>query len=677
MNEVDAIKEKFIRLYNDRIKSKIEETAIKGEKSVVLDFFDDIDKMDGDLGEIILNSPKVAFIAGSEALKELSLASEIYPKYLRIKTIPEVFKKKLSKIKPSEDVNKIIEFEGIVKRITEVYPRIKKAVFRCKKCGYEKSIEMFSVYHLPEEKIALPYRCDACDRNSAFDLIEEKCERVDYQKIEVQEFFEEMDLSGAKHRMVVHAFDDLTNIVSAGDRVRVIGILYDKPVWKRGTNTSTTRMIESVALWIETLEKSFEEIEITQEDIKKIKTVSKDPDIYEKFVDCIAPSIYGLRPVKKGILLQLFGGIPKIAQDKTRRRGDIHVLLIGDPATAKSQLTYYATKLSPKGVCIGSKTVTATGLIASVVRDNEFGEGRWILDAGAMALADMGMIGLDELDKMDKKDRDALHTAMEQQEVTISKAGITATLKLRCSVIANANPRFGRFDTNMEDVEQIDLPPTLLSRFDLIFVLKDIPNKRRDGLLAEHILNIHSKRGVETPFDIEFIRKYIAYAKKYVFPIITDEASRKIKEYYVETRNKNVNSLPLTPRYLETLIRLSEASARVRLSDVVEKEDVERAIEVIEFSLWSSAFNEETQTIDVSILDSGLPSTKREKIALVLEIINEEYKEKKKGIWKIDLIDRCRQYNIDEEEVEKLIKMLKERGKIFEPKPNLFVPLID
>jgi len=671
----EEMKERFVRLYEDKIKEKIEEVAMRGEKSVVLDFYEDIDKIDSELGEVILDNPKDAFIAGSEALKEIELASEHKPKYLRIKTVPDVYKKRLSKIRPSEAVGKLVEFEGIVKRITEVYSRMKKVVFECKKCGGETHMDMFSVYHLPKDKIEPPYQCEFCNRRSVFNLVEEKCERIDYQKMEVQEFFEEMDLSGAKHRMIVYTYDDLVNVVSAGDRVRIVGILHDRPSWKRGSSVSTTRIIECIALWIEPLEKSFEEIKITQEDIKKIKEVAKDPDIYEKFVSCVAPSIYGLKPVKKGILLQLFGGIPKIAPDKTRRRGDIHILLVGDPATAKSQLTYYATKLSPKGIFIGSKTTTASGLIASVVRDNEFGEGRWILDAGAMALADMGMVGLDELDKMDKKDRDALHTAMEQQEVTISKAGITATLKTRCSVIANANPKFGRFDAYNEEAEQIDLPPTLLSRFDLIFVLKDIPNKERDGLLAEHVLNVHSKKEVEVPFDIEFIRKYIAYAKKYVFPKLTKEASEKIKEYYVETRRQNRISLPLTPRYLETLIRLSEASARVRLSEKVEVIDVEHAVEVLEYSLWSSAFNKETQTIDVDVIDTGIPSTKRDKLSTIMKIIENEYRQNKQGIWKEDLMERCRQYNMSEDEVDRLLDILKRENRIIEPKINLIVPI--
>lgn len=665
------IKERFVRLFEEKIKHKIE----NGGKSVVLDFYEDIDMIDSVLGEMILEHPKEAFIAGSEALKEIDVSFDHKPIYLRIKSVPDVYKKKLSKIRPSEAVGKLIEFEGVVKRITEVYSRMKKVTFKCKKCEGETKLDMFSVYYLPKDKIEPPYECESCGRRSVFELVDDKCERIDYQKMEVQEFFEEMDLSGAKHKMIVYTFDDMVNVVSAGDRVRIVGILHDKPLWKRGQLISTTRIIECIALWIEPLEKSFEEIEITQEDVNKIKEVSKDPEVYDKFVSCVAPSIYGLKPVKKGILLQLFGGIAKIAPDKTRRRGDIHILLVGDPATAKSQLTYYATKLSPKGIFIGSKTTTASGLIASVVRDNEFGEGRWILDAGAMALADMGLVGLDELDKMDKKDRDALHTAMEQQEVTVSKAGITATLKTRCSVIANANPKFGRFDINDEEADQIDLPPTLLSRFDLIFVLKDIPDKNRDDMLAEHVLNTHSKKDIVTPFNIDFIRKYIAYAKKYVFPVLTEEASRKIREYYVDTRSKSRVSLPLTPRYLETLIRLSEASARVRLSDKVEEIDVENAIEVLEYSLWSSALNKETQTIDIDVIDTGIPATKRDKIHTIMKIIEDEYKTNNKGIWKHDLVERCREYGMSEDEVDMFIDKLKQENKVIEPKINLIVPI--
>ena len=667
-------KERFYLLFNEELRDIVEDAACKGEKSVVIDFFD-IDRIDSVLGDYILDNAKDAFIVASEALREVETACESTLKYVRIKSIPEAYKKKLSKIK-STDVGKLIEFEGVVKRITEVYPKMKKVAWKCAKCGYEFKMDTFSVFHIPNEKAKMPMVCPNCGRKTVFEMIPEKSERVDYQKMEVQEFFEEMSLSGTKHKMIVHVFDDMVNVASAGDRVRVVGILYDRPLWRKGNAVSTTNVIECVALWIEPLEKSFEEINITEEDIKKIKEVSKQPDLFEKFVDCIAPSIYGLREIKKGILLQLFGGIAKTPPDGTRRRGDIHILLAGDPATAKSQLTYYATKLSPKGIFIGSKTASASGLIASVVRDTEFGDGRWILDAGAMALADMGLVGLDELDKMRKEDRDALHTAMEQQEVGISKAGITATLKTRCSVIANANPKLGRFEDYSNDAEQIDLPPTLLSRFDLIFILKDKPNKAVDEALAEHVLNIHSNKNIRTPFDINFIRKYIAYAKKYVFPELTEEASKKIKEYYVKTRTSSNEKLPLTPRYLETLIRLSEASARVRLSQKIEIVDVENAIDILEYSLWSSALDKETNMIDTDIISSGIPRTKRDKLKLILKIIEDETKING-GIYKQDLIEKCREYDMDAYEVDSLLGILMRESKIMELKPNYItlVPL--
>ena len=666
-------KRRFDIIFNERLRDLVEAQAREGEKSVVVDFWE-IDKLDSELGDYILNNAKDAFILASESLSNVETVYDNTLKYLRIKSLPEANKKKLSKIK-SADIGKIVEFEGVVKRITEVYPRMKKIVWRCVKCGNEQEMDIFSVFHIPAERTRMPMMCEQCGRKSVFEMLPEKSERVDYQKMEIQEFFEEMDMSGAKHKMIVHLFDDMVNKVSAGDRVRITGILYDRPAWKQGTAISTANVIECVALWVEPLEKSFEEINITEDDIRKIKEVSKQPDLFDKFVECIAPSIYGLKPIKKGILLQLFGGVAKVSSDGIRRRGDIHILLAGDPATAKSQLTYYATKLSPKGIFIGSKTTTASGLIASVVRDTEFGDGKWILDAGAMALADMGLVGLDELDKMDKKDRDALHTAMEQQEVGISKAGITATLKTRCSVIANANPQFGRFDSYKEDAEQIDLPPTLLSRFDLIYILKDEPNEDIDEALAEHVLNVHSNKDVYTPFDINFIRKYIAYAKKYVFPKLTQAAKDKIKEYYVNTRKRSDDALPLTPRYLETLVRLSEASARVRLSDKIDVSDVENAISVLEYSLWSSAYNKDVKSFDVDIINIGIPSTKRDKLLLVMSIIEKHYKETKSGITKEELIEKCREHNIDEYEVDRLLDILSQQNKIIYPKQNIIVPV--
>lgn len=667
-----ALVDRFSMLFQEKMKDKIEELASQGCKSLVLSFYD-IDKLDNELGDAILEDPKTALDSASKALREIETAFENTLQYLRLKTALD--KVKLSKIKPSETIGKLIEFEGIVKRITEVHPRIQEVVWQCNRCGGEVRERLFSVYEIPEEKIVEPLECECCGRKSSFTLLSEKSKKINYQKIEIQEFFEEITLSGAKHRMIVYTFDDMTNIVGAGDRVKVVGILQAKPVWKSKKGISSVLHTECVAIWIEPIEKAFEEIEITQDDIKKIKEASKDPYIYDKLINSIAPSIYGMKAIKKGILFQLFGGCSKITPDGLRHRGDIHILLVGDPGTAKSQLTYYATKLSPKGIFVSSKTATASGLIASVVKDTEFGEGKWILDAGVMALADMGLVGLDELDKMRKEDRDALHTAMEQQEVSISKAGITATLKTRCSVLANANPKLGRFETYAEEIHQIDLPPTLLSRFDLIFVLKDVADENRDRMLARHILNVHSHESINAPYDANFIRKYVAYARKYIHPKLSDSAKKRIEDYYVETRSRSKDIIPLTPRYLETLIRLAEASARVRLSQIVEVQDVENAIEVLEYSLWTSAYNKESNAIDIDIIATGVPSTKRQKINIILTIIEEEYKYNKKGISKIDLIERAKEHGIDEETLDEIIQLLKNNNRIYEPKPDVFLPI--
>ena len=672
MDNVTLFKEKFSIIFCEKLKDIIEELASKGSKSLALHFYE-IDRIDSDLGDAILRNPVVALEGASRALQDIDTAFENTLKYLRLKSALD--KIKLSKIKPAETIGKLIEFEGIVKRITEVHPRTQKVVWQCEKCGAEIKQKVFSIYELPEERITPPHECPSCGRRSIFSLLDNKSENVNYQKIEIQEFFEEIALSGTKHRMIVYTFDDMTNVVGAGDRVKVVGILQSKPAWRGKKGLSTVLHTECVALWIEPIEKAFEEIDITQEDIEKIKEASKDPDIYKKLVDSIAPSIYGMEAIKKGILFQLFGGCPKVTPDGIRRRGDIHILLVGDPGTAKSQLTYYATKLSPKGIFVSGKTATASGLIASVVKDSEFGEGKWTLDAGVMALADMGLVGLDELDKMRKEDRDALHTAMEQQEVNVSKAGITATLKTRCSVLANANPKMGRFEDCVETFTQIVLPASLLSRFDLIFTLKDKANKEMDRMLARHVLNMHSDKYVKTPFDINFIRKYIAYAKKHIHPKLTEEAKRKIEDYYVETRSKNKDILPLTPRYLETLIRLAEASARVRLSNRVEEIDVDNAVEVLEYSLWTSAYDEYSNTFDIDKIATGISATRRQKSKIVLSIIEDYYKNNRKGIKKDELIERASEEGIDVRTLEEIIDLLKKNNRIYEPKHNMYLPI--
>ena len=320
-----------------------------------------------------------------------------------------------------------------------------------------------------------------------------------------------------------------------GSRVRVIGILKEVPVPLQTGAISTRFDLAVEANNVIPLEETFEEFEISEEDERQIQELAADKNILQKMAESIAPSIYGYEEVKQALVLQLFGGVKKKRADGTEARGDIHILLVGDPGVAKSVVLKFMSALAPKGRYVVGKAASGAGITATVVRD-EFLRG-WSLEAGAMVLSNKGLVCIDEIDKMEPQDRSAMHEAMEQQTVTISKANVQATLRAETSVLAAANPKLGRFEPFQVIAQQIDMPPTLLNRFDIIFTLRDLPERGRDEAIATHVLLEHKREGKKQIIDKDLFRKYIAYAKQKIQPLLTTEAIDEIKKFYVELRN--------------------------------------------------------------------------------------------------------------------------------------------
>jgi len=673
----------------ENCKSDIETVALSypEKRSLFVDYWT-IDKADPKLAELLLSQPYKAVYNAEEALKKIDVAAEQKLRlHFRVKNLPDTNKIVIRYIRANH-LGNMMAIDGLVKKRTEVRPKLLVGAFQCSKCGAVIRIEQ------EEDILKEPSECyedqGGCGRVSSFKLLTNLSQFIDSQKIEIQENPEGLRGGAQPERISVFLEDDLVGEIAPGDRVVVNGILHSMQR-RRGTFRLTSFNKTMEAISIENQELAFEEVEVTPEDEKEILKISKDPEIYEKMRASIAPTIYGMAVEKEALVLQLFGGLAKDMPDGTRMRGDIHALFVGDPGTAKSQLLVYMSKIAPRSVYASGKASTAAGLTAAAVRD-EFGEGQWTLEAGALVLADMGIACIDEIDKMEETDRSSMHQAMEQQEISVAKAGINATLKSRCAILAAANPKLGRFDEFLPIHEQINMPPALLSRFDLIFSILDKPHRQNDTDLATHILNTHKAgevseniaktkkskytkkqqesliKHVMPTFDPEFFRKYIAYAKRNIYPVMTDEALEILKSYYVDFRNSSEDTVTFTPRQLEAFVRLAEASAKIRLSQEVTVDDAKRAIYIIDQYLRRVGMDRETGLFDIDIIATGISHSQHDRMRTLIDIVQRLGNEAKDGnAARGDIVREAEIDGLESSKVEEALDRLKRNGQIYEP----------
>ncbi|MDY6773962.1 MAG: minichromosome maintenance protein MCM, partial [Candidatus Nanohaloarchaea archaeon] len=422
--------------------------------------------------------------------------------------------------------------------------------------------------------------------------------------------------------------------------------------------------------YVDPKETEFRDIQIEDEEEEEILELAESDDVFQRIVGSIAPSIYGHEKIKEAIALQLFSGVRKERPDGTITRGDMHILLIGEPGTGKSQLLQYVGELAPKGKYVVGKSATGAGITATVVRDDITDS--WSLEAGALVLANKGIATIDEIDKMSNEDRSSLHEALEQQTISISKANIQATLQAQTAILAAGNPKFGRFDPYEPIPEQIDIGDTLLSRFDLIFPVKDRPDEEKDKKLADHVMNMHTEPGeYRGEIETELLRKYIAYGKQNIEPEVSDEAKERLKEFYVRIRGQGSDqegerSVPMTARQLEALIRLSEASARVRLSDTVEEEDAQRAIDLLTHSLKQIGTDPETGEFDIDRVETGMASSERDKVMTIRRIIS-SMQEEDEPVPVEDVLAEAEEQGIGEDEAQEALNRLEQQGEVYRP----------
>ncbi len=679
--------EQFLRVYHMDDLVEITKTYPR-KRRLVIDYTN-LARYDYQMADEFLENPDFYRELFEYAAQRIEIPGAPKDMVIRIglKNIPTV-RRLLVRDLSSEYIGKVVLVEGIVREVTDVMPRIKVAVWACKACGSQVPV-------LQESPVLKkPLSCPYCGKRD-FELLEEKSKYTDFQKIRIQEPLEFLKGGEQSRHIAIYLEDDLVNRTSPGERILVVGVLRIKKT--QGRSTVQDKYIE--ALFVDPVQKEFEELEPTPEELRKIMELASDPDIYKKLVASIAPAIKGHEKVKEAIALQLFGGVQKKLPDGTRIRGNIHILLLGDPGTGKSQILEYAARLAPKSFYVAGKTVTGAGLTASAERD-EFGEGGWVIKAGVLVLASGGLAAVDEFDKIDAKEREALHEAMEQQTVSVAKAGIVTRFKAETSILAAANPKFGRFSDDEPIVNQISVSPTILNRFDLMFVIREVKTAEEDREIASHILETHTagqlraqyekspqtevtKEEVERAEEIvrpaidpELLRKYVAYARTHVFPVLTPEAREALLNFYVELRERGrqKETVPINARQMEALIRLAEASARVRLSNVITREDAERAKELLLYSMQEVLRDPKTGEIDVDILYTGMPKSKVQKLKMVLNTLRSLTETRDKVAFD-ELLKEVSIYGIDEDELEEILQELSRRGDIIEPKKGFYSPV--
>ncbi|MEK6950069.1 MAG: minichromosome maintenance protein MCM [Nanoarchaeota archaeon] len=664
MNASEQIK-KFHSFLEEYYYSKILENLRKDNKFVVVDFAE-LSKFDIDLASHLLEDPEEAIKAAELATAQFDVEN-IHNFKVRFTNLPQSQNIMVRNIR-SKHIGKFVYASGIVRQKSDVRPQVTAAKFECPVCG-----NVINVLQL-DGNFKEPSKC-GCGRKGKFTLLSK--ELVDAQGIVLEESPESLEGGEQPKRINVLLKDDLVSPLSEkktnpGSKITIVGIIKEVPIILK-TGSKSTRfdlMIESNH--IGSIEESLYEIEITPEEEQKIIELSKDPNLFSKLINSAAPSIYGYEKVKESLLLQLVGGVRKVRSDKVVSRGDMHILLVGDPGSGKSVMLKRISTISPKGRYVSGKGVSGAGLTASVVRD-EFLKG-WSLEAGALVLASDGICCIDELDKMSPDDRAAMHEALEQQTVSISKANIQATLISRTTVLAAANPKFGRFDPYGIIAEQIDLPPTLINRFDLIFPIKDIPDESKDEKMATHILKLHQKPDLYEPeLPTEFLRKYVAYAKQKITPRINDGTLEEIKNFYLKMRSSGsteggIKAIPISARQLEALVRLTEASAKLRLSQEATEEDARRAIQLVEYCLMQVGLDRETGKIDIDRIATGISASQRSHIIVIKDIIADLEGKVGKIVPIDDVIEEAKNRGVSEDKAEEVLEKLKRVGEVFEPR---------
>ena len=678
----DKVKE-FLTQFKDATGSfsyveQIDQMMSKHSKYIVVDYNDLV------LFPIIEShfneDPDQILDAFSRAIKEI--LKERFPDYAekikhdiraRIANFP--VQRSLRQIN-SEIITKMTSVSGMVVRSSEVKPLAKEVTYKC----LDKHISKFTLLDGMSLNASVKCQTPNC-KHTSLAIIPKASRFIDFQILRLQELPEDLPPGQLPHYVNVSIKQDLVDYARPGDRIVLTGIVRIEQERISGVSKSESALyrlrmdgnnVEFIGGKGLKSSRRTEREEISPDEEKIVKSLAKNPDIYDRLIASFAPHIKGHALFKEAILLLIVGSTQRVLTDGTKIRGDINVFLVGDPGTAKSEMLKFCARIAPRGLYTSGRGSTAAGLTAAVVRD---ASGIFMLEAGAVVLGDQGLVCIDEFDKMRPEDRSALHEVMEQQSASIAKGGIVATLNARTSILAAANPMFGKYDIFKNIYENVNLPIPLLTRFDLVFIVRDIPSQEKDRNIAQHIISQHGSSGTDTTslIDIDILTKYLSYAKRGE-PALTKEAENLIMEFYLKMRNisgdDKENMITITPRQLEGLIRLATARARLLLKNKVEGEDADRAIYLFNEMLKNSGTDVNTGKVDIGVLQ-GRPKSEVSKLQMFMEILRSLEGEPKSSVPEQEFVDElAKSDKFSEEEARKYIRRMIRDASIYESKPG-------
>jgi replicative DNA helicase Mcm len=656
-------------LKTEKYRQRISQMAVGGRTSLTIDF-EDLLAFDQSLADELLARPdEYLRHANNAAYDQLRIEDLEYSEKLEAETVTARIVRLLQPAPlrklGSDHIGRLVMVEGIVVRSTPVRPMLMQAAFKCKRCGEITPVNQTGQF------VKAPFACTnpSCNAKGPFEFVQEESSFIDSQDLRLQERPEDLppgQLPRVLNAKLVGA--EIVDVARPGDHVSIVGVVRAFAPARPGVGKLRTFVLFLDVNSVEVLGKEPETSMPSPEEEEKILELARDPWIHRKIISSIAPSIYGYDHVKEAIMYLLFGGVHKTLPD-IAIRGEINSLLVGDPGTAKSQLLQYVARIAPRGLYTSGRGTTAAGLTAAVIRERG---GGMTLEAGALVLADKGIACIDEMDKMRPEDRVAIHEAMEQHTVSVAKGGIVATLNARTAILAAANPSLGRYEPHRTVAENISLPVTILSRFDLIFVLRDVPNKESDSKMSAHILEIHRKglSPVEAPIPVDLLRKYVTYAKS-IRPALSSEAIQRINDFYLAMRGASEaegSPVAITARQLESLVRVAEARARSALRKEVTAEDAEAAITIMKKSLEEVGIDLSSYKMDIDIIMTGKPKSVRDKLQTVLSTLMDL--ERETGmVERTALLNQLEdKYKVPRGEAERLVGQLLREGTIYEPR---------